>query len=112
MFIIGVIYKVATYADALVDPQTLSLPHPALYSFARFSVWALYGFWTGLFATGLWVKLKLSCSNFEGLIGHFNRWWLTKLDIRLSLNLKPSTTLLVGSFTLRKSPVFPKRLRY
>jgi len=39
----------------LVDPQTLSLPHPALYSFARFSVWALYGFWTGLFATGLWV---------------------------------------------------------
>ncbi|KAJ7794169.1 oleoyl phosphatidylcholine desaturase [Mycena olivaceomarginata] len=37
------------YADTLINPQTLSLPHPALYSFARFSVWALYSFWTGLF---------------------------------------------------------------
>ncbi|KAJ7459788.1 oleoyl phosphatidylcholine desaturase [Mycena latifolia] len=55
MFVIAACYKVATYADALVDPQTLSLPHPALYPFARFSVWALYGFWAGLFATGLWV---------------------------------------------------------
>ncbi|KAJ7780570.1 oleoyl phosphatidylcholine desaturase [Mycena maculata] len=55
MFVIVAFYKVATYADALVDPQTLSLPHVALYSFARFSVWALYGFWAGLFATGLWV---------------------------------------------------------
>ncbi|KAF7346215.1 Oleoyl phosphatidylcholine desaturase [Mycena sanguinolenta] len=55
MFVIWVLYKVATYADGLINPQTLSLPYPALYSFARFSVWALYGFWTGLFATGLWV---------------------------------------------------------
>ncbi|KAF8208865.1 oleoyl phosphatidylcholine desaturase [Mycena galopus ATCC 62051] len=55
MFVIGVFYKVATYADAQINPQTLSLPYPALYSFARFSVWALYSFWTGLFATGLWV---------------------------------------------------------
>jgi len=55
MFVIAVFYKIATFADALVDPQTLSLPHPALYSFARFSVWALYSFWAGLFATGLWV---------------------------------------------------------
>ncbi|KAJ6508890.1 oleoyl phosphatidylcholine desaturase [Mycena sanguinolenta] len=55
MFVIWVLYQVATCADGLINPQTLSLPHPALYSFARFSVWALYGFWTGLFATGLWV---------------------------------------------------------
>ena len=55
MFVVYVFYTVATYADAYVDPQSLSLPHPALYSFARFSVWALYGFWAGLFATGLWV---------------------------------------------------------
>ncbi|KAJ7366784.1 oleoyl phosphatidylcholine desaturase [Mycena albidolilacea] len=55
MAIIWGFYKLATYADTLINPQTLSLPHPALYSFARFSVWALYSFWTGLFATGLWV---------------------------------------------------------
>ncbi|KAJ7134546.1 oleoyl phosphatidylcholine desaturase [Mycena epipterygia] len=55
MFVIGVFYKFATYTDTLINPQTLSLPHPALYSFARFSVWALYAFWAGLFATGLWV---------------------------------------------------------
>jgi len=55
MFVVYVFYTVATYADAYVDPQSLSLPHPALYPFARFSVWALYGFWAGLFATGLWV---------------------------------------------------------
>ncbi|KAK7048294.1 oleoyl phosphatidylcholine desaturase [Favolaschia claudopus] len=55
MVVIGAIFKAATYADSLINPQTLSLPHPALYTFAKFSVWALYGFWTGLFATGLWV---------------------------------------------------------
>ncbi|KAF7365287.1 Oleoyl phosphatidylcholine desaturase [Mycena venus] len=55
MIVIGVFYKAATFADALINPQTLSLPHPALYPFARFSLWALYSFWTGLFATGLWV---------------------------------------------------------
>ncbi|KAJ7044046.1 oleoyl phosphatidylcholine desaturase [Mycena alexandri] len=55
MFVIGVFYQVATYAAALVNPTTLSLPYPVLYPLARFSVWALYGFWTGLFATGLWV---------------------------------------------------------
>ncbi|KAJ7175790.1 oleoyl phosphatidylcholine desaturase [Mycena filopes] len=55
MFVIGVFYKVATYTDALVNPTTLSLPYPVLYPLARLSVWAIYGFWTGLFATGLWV---------------------------------------------------------
>ncbi|KAJ7288389.1 delta-12 fatty acid desaturase protein [Mycena rebaudengoi] len=39
----------------LIDPRIISLPHPALYPAARFSLWALYSFWAGLFATGLWV---------------------------------------------------------
>jgi hypothetical protein len=67
MAIIWGFYKLATYADTLINPQTLSLPHPALYSFARFSVWALYSFWTGLFATGLWVGLPRT--TFVGFVG-------------------------------------------
>jgi len=55
IFVIGCIYKTAVYVDALVDPAQLSLPHPLLYSFARFAIWSLYGFFAGLFATGLWV---------------------------------------------------------
>ncbi|KAF7299078.1 Oleoyl phosphatidylcholine desaturase [Mycena indigotica] len=55
MFVVLACYQAAKLADAFVNPQTLSLPHPALYPFARFSIWALYGFWAGLFATGLWV---------------------------------------------------------
>ncbi|KAJ4482193.1 delta 12-fatty acid desaturase [Lentinula aciculospora] len=53
--VITAIYNIATYADSFVKPESLSLPHPLLYPFARFAIWALYGFWTGLFATGLWV---------------------------------------------------------
>jgi len=52
---ITAIYSTATLADSYVNPESLSLPHPLLYPFARFAVWALYGFGTGLFATGLWV---------------------------------------------------------
>jgi omega-6 fatty acid desaturase (delta-12 desaturase) len=55
IFVIGCVYKTAVYTDALVDPAQLSLPHPWLYSFARFAIWSLYGFFAGLFATGLWV---------------------------------------------------------
>ncbi|KAJ6619455.1 delta-12 fatty acid desaturase protein [Mycena sp. CBHHK59/15] len=55
MFVIAAFYKIATYADTLINPQTIALPHPALYPFTRFALWALYGFWAGLFATGLWV---------------------------------------------------------
>ncbi|KAF5382612.1 hypothetical protein D9615_002968 [Tricholomella constricta] len=54
-FVIGVIYKTATFLDTLIDPSIVALPHPALYPFARFALWSLYGFFTGLFATGLWV---------------------------------------------------------
>ena len=52
---IAAIYKTATFLDSFINPQSISLPHPAAYSFARFALWSLYGFWAGLFATGLWV---------------------------------------------------------
>jgi len=55
IIVILAFYKAATIADAFVTPQNLPLPHPALYPAAKFSIWALYAFWTGLFATGLWV---------------------------------------------------------
>ncbi|KIK69594.1 hypothetical protein GYMLUDRAFT_212223 [Collybiopsis luxurians FD-317 M1] len=53
--VITAIYNIATWADSFVNPESISLPHPLLYPFARFALWSLYGFWTGLFATGLWV---------------------------------------------------------
>ncbi|KAG1776229.1 fatty acid desaturase-domain-containing protein [Suillus placidus] len=53
--VISGIYKSATYLDTLISPEYISLPHPLLYPAARFSLWAGYTFWTGLFATGLWV---------------------------------------------------------
>jgi omega-6 fatty acid desaturase (delta-12 desaturase) len=52
---IGGIYKATTFLDSFINPELLSLPHPILYPVARFSLWSLYGFWSGLFATGLWV---------------------------------------------------------
>jgi len=48
-------YKAATFVDALITPENLSLPSPYLYTAARFALWALYGFVAGLFCTGLWV---------------------------------------------------------
>ncbi|OBZ71119.1 Delta(12) fatty acid desaturase [Grifola frondosa] len=54
-FVIGCIYKASTFLDARITPDYVSLPSPYLYSLARFSLWSLYGFFTGLFATGLWV---------------------------------------------------------
>ncbi|KAG2343253.1 hypothetical protein BDR05DRAFT_982921 [Suillus weaverae] len=55
LVVISGIYKSATYLDTLISPEYISLPHPLLYPAARFSLWAGYTFWTGLFATGLWV---------------------------------------------------------
>ncbi|KAH8998685.1 delta-12 fatty acid desaturase [Lactarius akahatsu] len=54
-FLIGVFYKTTTYIEPLLTPAHLSLPAPVLYSFARFTLWSLYGLATGLVATGLWV---------------------------------------------------------
>ncbi|KAF8177997.1 delta-12 fatty acid desaturase protein [Pholiota molesta] len=48
-------YRATRYLDSFITPETFSLPHPSLYTAASFSIWALYSFWTGLFATGLWV---------------------------------------------------------
>ncbi|EPQ54534.1 delta-12 fatty acid desaturase protein [Gloeophyllum trabeum ATCC 11539] len=48
-------YKTATFLDASISPEQLSLPHPSLYTLARFAVWTLYGFAAGLVMTGLWV---------------------------------------------------------
>jgi omega-6 fatty acid desaturase (delta-12 desaturase) len=53
--VIVAIYKTTVYLESFINPTHLSLPHPLLFSFARFALWALYAFWTGLFATGLWV---------------------------------------------------------
>lgn len=53
--LIAAIYKTATYVDALIAPETISLPSPYLYSFARLALWALYAFANGLVMTGLWV---------------------------------------------------------
>lgn len=55
VFWIAVFYKTTTYLDPLISPEHVSLPSPYLYPFLRFSLWALYTFWTGLVATGLWV---------------------------------------------------------
>lgn len=53
--VIAAIYNIATFAASFINPESISFPHPLLYPFARFAVWALYTFFTGLFATGLWV---------------------------------------------------------
>ncbi|KAJ6622645.1 delta-12 fatty acid desaturase protein [Mycena sp. CBHHK59/15] len=53
--IIFAIYKTAAYADTFINPQSLALPYPVLYPLARFVLWSLYGFWAGLFGTGIWV---------------------------------------------------------
>ncbi|KAI1793324.1 fatty acid desaturase-domain-containing protein [Ganoderma leucocontextum] len=53
--IIAALYKTTYLLDALLTRENIALPHPALYPAARFAVWAFYTFFTGLFATGLWV---------------------------------------------------------
>jgi hypothetical protein len=53
--LLAVIYKCAEAASSAIDPNSLALPYPFLYSFARFATWTLYGFAAGLVATGLWV---------------------------------------------------------
>ncbi|KAJ7490570.1 fatty acid desaturase-domain-containing protein [Mycena latifolia] len=53
--IIGALYKAAVYADAFINPETFAAPYPFVYPLARFALWSLYGFWAGLFGTGIWV---------------------------------------------------------
>jgi len=54
-FLIGVIYKTTAYIEPLLTPEHISLPSPTYYTLARFVLWSLYGFATGLVSTGLWV---------------------------------------------------------
>ncbi|KAF9236466.1 fatty acid desaturase-domain-containing protein [Melanogaster broomeanus] len=53
--VIGGLYKATTFLNTFINPELLSLPHPILYPLARFSLWSIYGFWSGLFVTGIWV---------------------------------------------------------
>jgi omega-6 fatty acid desaturase (delta-12 desaturase) len=53
--IIAAIYKTTVFAEQFITPEHIALPHPALYTAAWVALWALYGFCTGLPATGLWV---------------------------------------------------------
>ncbi|KAF9554713.1 fatty acid desaturase [Agrocybe pediades] len=55
LFVIVASYKATQYLDARITPANLNLPSPYLYTAASFALWSLYGFWAGLFGTGLWV---------------------------------------------------------
>ncbi|TFK28009.1 fatty acid desaturase [Coprinopsis marcescibilis] len=55
LFVIGCIYKTTSYLDSFITPATLDLPHPYAYTALRVALWAVYTFFTGLFATGIWV---------------------------------------------------------
>ncbi|KAK7681610.1 hypothetical protein QCA50_015343 [Cerrena zonata] len=52
---IGFFWKTTKFLEPFIAPEHISLPSPYLYTFAKFSLWALYTFFTGLFSTGLWV---------------------------------------------------------
>ncbi|CAL1712938.1 unnamed protein product [Somion occarium] len=54
-FLLAVIYKSTIFLDARITPEYINLPHPFLYTFATFALWAVYSFATGLVATGVWV---------------------------------------------------------
>jgi len=51
--VIGCFYKATIFADSFI--HTLDLPNPHLYTGLEIALWAVYGFWAGLFGTGLWV---------------------------------------------------------
>lgn len=84
LVVISGIYKAASYLDAFISPEHISLPHPLLYPAARFSLWAVYSFWTGLFQQAF------------GLL-------LTSAAIKHFLSPSSSTTVLAGSCIPRTS---------
>ncbi|KAJ3488412.1 hypothetical protein NLI96_g2861 [Meripilus lineatus] len=53
--VIGILWKATTSLDPLISPAHISLPNPWMYTLAKIVLWSLYGYGTGLFATGLWV---------------------------------------------------------
>lgn len=49
-------FAAGSFTQSLLDANRAKLPYSeVLYPLARFSIWTLYGFVAGLFATGLWV---------------------------------------------------------
>ncbi|THG95379.1 hypothetical protein EW026_g6263 [Hermanssonia centrifuga] len=54
-FLLAVIYKTATFLDAFITPEQISLPNAHLYSIGHFAVWALYSFFSGLVMSGIWI---------------------------------------------------------
>ena len=52
---IALIYKATTFAEQFITPEFMNLPDPRLYTAVWVALWAMYGFVTGLMATGLWV---------------------------------------------------------
>ncbi|KAF7327851.1 Oleoyl phosphatidylcholine desaturase [Mycena kentingensis (nom. inval.)] len=52
--VIGALYKGAALLDSLISPAVFQA-HPLVYPAARFALWSVYGFWAGLFGTGIWV---------------------------------------------------------
>ena len=52
---IALTYNATTYAEQFITSEFLNLPDPRLYTAAWVALWAVYGFVTGLLATGLWV---------------------------------------------------------
>jgi len=52
-FVIWCFYQATIYADNLLN--ALQLPNVYVHVGLKVALWSLYGFWAGLFATGLWV---------------------------------------------------------
>lgn len=52
---IALTYKATIYAEQFISPEFMNLPDPRLYTAVWVTLWALYGFTTGLISTGLWV---------------------------------------------------------
>ncbi|KAG8984565.1 hypothetical protein FRB90_005225 [Tulasnella sp. 427] len=52
---LGLFLYTATTQIPKINPENISLPHPALYKVARGSAWLFYDFCAGLVGTGLWV---------------------------------------------------------
>ncbi|KAG8765423.1 hypothetical protein FRC16_008047, partial [Serendipita sp. 398] len=52
--LLGAIYSATKYAETNFLPR-IDYPHPSLQTLAYYALWSLYGYASGLVATGLWV---------------------------------------------------------
>ncbi|KAI0317509.1 fatty acid desaturase-domain-containing protein [Amylostereum chailletii] len=55
VLLISAFYYATVAAEPFISPEYIHLPHPALYTAAWVSLWALYTLAAGLVGTGLWV---------------------------------------------------------